>query len=170
MPSKKYDIILETLNRVAKDITDRPNNYMSFLITAANNHKYRFEEQLLILDKDTSSLTVLKPTDFGAMVREAVTLYRKAQFGDSEELWNEILKQSGNYEYAYVGLGKIYETNKSYHKAMEYYCLGDSVENYSSAMKKYRSELLKDSFGVIMTVILIIGIQSIMPISSEGIS
>ena len=48
MPSKKYDIILETLNRVAKDITDRPNNYMSFLITAANNHKYRFEEQLLI--------------------------------------------------------------------------------------------------------------------------
>ena len=115
-----------------------------------------FEEQLLILDKDTSSLTVLKPTDFGAMVREAVTLYRKAQFGDSEELWNEILKQSGNYEYAYVGLGKIYETNKSYHKAMEYYRLGDSVENYSSAMKKYRSELLKDSFGVIMTVILII--------------
>ena len=115
-----------------------------------------FEEQLLILDKDTSSLTVLKPTDFGAMVREAVTLYRKAQFGDSEELWNEILKQSGNYEYAYVGLGKIYETNKSYHKAMEYYRLGDSVENYSSAMKKYRSELLKDSFGAIMTVILII--------------
>ena len=48
MPSKKYDIILETLNRVAKDITDRPNNYMSILITAANNHKYRFEEQLLI--------------------------------------------------------------------------------------------------------------------------
>ena len=115
-----------------------------------------FEEQLLILDKDTSSLTVLKPTVFGAMVREAVTLYRKAQFGDSEELWNEILKQSGNYEYAYLGLGKIYETNKSYHKAMEYYRLGDSVENYSSAMKKYRSELLKDSFGVIMTVILII--------------
>ena len=48
MPSRKYDIILETANRVAKDITDKPGNYMSFLITAANNHKYRFEEQLLI--------------------------------------------------------------------------------------------------------------------------
>lgn len=48
MPSRKYLIINETMNRVAKDITDRPNNYMSFLITAANNHKYRFEDQLLI--------------------------------------------------------------------------------------------------------------------------
>ena len=111
-------------------------------------------EQLLVLDKDTASLTVLKPTDFGAMVREAVTLYRKAQFNESEELWNEILKQSGNYEYAYVGLGKIYETNKSYSKAMDYYRLGDSADNYSSAMKKYRSELLKDSFGIIMTAIV----------------
>ncbi len=34
MASRKYDIILETLNRVAKDITDKPGNYMSFLITA----------------------------------------------------------------------------------------------------------------------------------------
>jgi hypothetical protein len=73
-------------------------------------------------------------------------------------LWKEILKQSGNYEYAYVGLGKIYETNKSYSKAMEYYHLGDSVENYSSAMKKYRSELLKDAFGFIMTGIVIVAI------------
>lgn len=115
-------------------------------------------EELLVLDKDAASLTVLKPTSFGAMVREAVTLYRKAQFTDSEELWKEILKQSGNYEYAYVGLGKIYETNKSYSKAMEYYHLGDSVENYSSAMKKYRSELLKDAFGYIMTGIVIVAI------------
>lgn len=113
-------------------------------------------EELLVLDKDAASLTVLKPTSFGAMVREAVTLYRKAQFTDSEELWKEILKQSGNYEYAYVGLGKIYETNKSYSKAMEYYHLGDSVENYSSAMKKYRSELLKDAFGFIMTGIIVV--------------
>ena len=113
-------------------------------------------EELLVLDKDAASLTVLKPTSFGAMVREAVTLYRKAQFTDSEELWKEILKQSGNYEYAYLGLGKIYETNKSYSKAMEYYHLGDSVENYSSAMKKYRSELLKDAFGFIMTGIVIV--------------
>lgn len=113
-------------------------------------------EELLVLDKDAASLTVLKPTSFGAMVREAVTLYRKAQFTDSEELWKEILKQSGNYECAYVGLGKIYETNKSYSKAMEYYHLGDSVDNYSSAMKKYRSELLKDAFGFIMTGIIIV--------------
>ncbi len=48
LSNTKYQIMLETLDRVMKDITDSPNNYMSFLLTAANNHKYRFEEQLLI--------------------------------------------------------------------------------------------------------------------------
>ena len=48
LPSRKYQIVNETLNRVTKDITDKASNYMSFLITAANNHKYQFEDQLLI--------------------------------------------------------------------------------------------------------------------------
>ena len=55
MPSRKYNIILETAKRTAKEITDNPNNYISFLTTAANNHKYRFEEQLLIYSQKPSA-------------------------------------------------------------------------------------------------------------------
>lgn len=112
-------------------------------------------DRLLVLDKDTASLTVFRPTDFGSDVRQAVALYRNAQFKESEELWNGILKQSGNYEYAYTGLGKIAEMSGEYGKAMEYYRLGDSRVNYSSAMKKYRSAGIKKSFPIVMTVIVI---------------
>lgn len=113
-------------------------------------------DRLLVLDSLTASLTVFRLTDFGKSVRNAVTLYRKAQFAESETLWNDILKQSGNYEYAYTGLGKIAEINGSYRQAMKYYRLGDSAVNYSSALKKERSAAIKTAFPFVMTVIVIL--------------
>lgn len=47
MPSK-YRIILEMASQTARDITSNADRYTDFLITAANNYKYSFKEQLLI--------------------------------------------------------------------------------------------------------------------------
>ena len=47
MPSK-YRIILEMASQTARDIASNADRYTDFLITAANNYKYSFKEQLLI--------------------------------------------------------------------------------------------------------------------------
>lgn len=47
MPSK-YRIILEMASQTARDIASNADRYIDFLITAANNYKYSFKEQLLI--------------------------------------------------------------------------------------------------------------------------
>ena len=47
MPSK-YQIISELASQTARDITSKAERYTSFLVTAANNYKYSFKEQLLI--------------------------------------------------------------------------------------------------------------------------
>ncbi len=47
MPSK-YQIISELASQTARDITSRAERYTDFLVTAANNYKYSFKEQLLI--------------------------------------------------------------------------------------------------------------------------
>ncbi len=47
MPSK-YRIILEMASQTARDIASNADQYTDFLITAANNYKYSFKEQLLI--------------------------------------------------------------------------------------------------------------------------
>ena len=47
MPSK-YRIILEMASQTARDISSNADRYTDFLITAANNYKYSFKEQLLI--------------------------------------------------------------------------------------------------------------------------
>lgn len=47
MPSK-YQIIMEMASQTARDITSNAQRYTDFLVTAANNYKYSFKEQLLI--------------------------------------------------------------------------------------------------------------------------
>lgn len=47
MPSK-YQIISELASQTARDITSKAERYTGFLVTAANNYKYSFKEQLLI--------------------------------------------------------------------------------------------------------------------------
>lgn len=44
----KYKIILEMASQTARDIASNADRYTDFLITAANNYKYSFKEQLLI--------------------------------------------------------------------------------------------------------------------------
>ena len=47
MPSK-YKIIMEMASQTARDVTSNAERYTDFLMTAANNYKYSFKEQLLI--------------------------------------------------------------------------------------------------------------------------
>lgn len=47
MPSK-YKIIMEMVSQTARDVTSNVERYTDFLVTAANNYKYSFKEQLLI--------------------------------------------------------------------------------------------------------------------------
>lgn len=47
MPSK-YKIIMEMASQTARDVTSNAERFTDFLVTAANNYKYSFKEQLLI--------------------------------------------------------------------------------------------------------------------------
>ena len=47
MPSK-YNLTLELSEYTAREIVKKPQNYMAFLRTAANNYKYSFADQILI--------------------------------------------------------------------------------------------------------------------------
>ena len=47
MPSK-FQVITEMASITARDIASGVGQYTSFLVTAANNYKYNFQDQLLI--------------------------------------------------------------------------------------------------------------------------
>lgn len=121
-------------------------------------------KELLVLDRDAASITVMRPTRFGQLVQEATLLHRKAEFDEAGKMWQEVLTLNSNYEKAYVGLGKVAEASGDFAEAMEYYELGSDKDYYSSAFKKYRTEMLRESFYwiVLAAVVLIAGVVVLM--------
>lgn len=103
-------------------------------------------KDILVIDSDTNRLTVFSPEELTQIIDSAQLLYNSARFDESKELWNRVLNESANYEPALVGLGKVYEAEKDYITAMDYYRRGGSKTNYSSAFKKQRSLLVKQYF------------------------
>ena len=111
-------------------------------------------KDLLVLDRDAESITVMNLTKFGSLVQEATMLHRKAFFTEAGEIWNQVLSLDSNYEKAYVGLGKVAEASGDYIKAMEYYEVGNNKDYYSSAFKKYRADVLRDNFYILVIVVV----------------
>lgn len=112
-------------------------------------------KDLLVLDKSTGTITVFNTTKFGSMVQEATILHSKARFDEASEIWNEVLMMCSNYEKAYTGIGKICEASGDYKEAMENYRVAGDVNYYSSAFKKYRTELIKDNFYLLVGILVV---------------
>lgn len=110
-------------------------------------------DRLIVLDKDSGQVTSFAPTQFGTNIRKANELFEEGLFDDSLKPWNEVMKIDGNFDMAYIGLGKISLMNRDYVKAMEYFKAADSKDNYSIAFKRYRSIYLRENLTKILIVI-----------------
>lgn len=114
--------------------------------------------KLLIADTANNSITVMVPTKFGSNVRSGFLLFEKGLFEESIAPWNEVLAEAGNYEAAYVGIGKALQLKKDYKGAMEYFKKGYSRTDYSASYQRYRSEVMRAVFPIVMTVVVIIAL------------
>jgi len=113
-------------------------------------------DMMLVLDKGANAVTVFEPTLFGANVNAAVRHYFDGNEDASAEAWAEVLRLNANYEIAYIGIGKALYRQGRNAEAMEYFLHGNEREYYSKAFTKYRKELLREHFGLVMTGIVLL--------------
>ncbi|KAB8125807.1 gluconolactonase [Gracilibacillus oryzae] len=111
-------------------------------------------EDIIVLDKGNHRLTVFKPTVFGSHVNQAVHYYNQGDDQASAEYWKEVLQLNANYEIAYIGIGKSLLMEGKNKEAMTYFKNGHSRSYYSKAYKRYRQEILREHFGLGMTVMV----------------
>ena len=108
------------------------------------------QDTLLVLDRGKNSITTFAPTAFFAKVRQANSLFEKGLYEQALTPWNEVLAECGNYNLAYVGIGKAYFQQGEYARAMACFReIGDQA-NYSEAFKYYRLNLIRDNFTWLM--------------------
>lgn len=113
-------------------------------------------KDLFVLDSMNASLTIFTPTRFGQLIYEATEKYSVGDYDGSADAWSEVLKLNGNYDLAYIGLGKSALRNDEFKEAMDYFKLKRDRRDYSKAFMYYRKEWIEAHLGGVVAVILII--------------
>jgi hypothetical protein len=109
---------------------------------------------LIVVDQLDCTVTLFTLTDFGQLVFDAMDQFDNGEYAKSGKTWREVMKYNGNYDLAYIGLGRAYLRQKDYDNAMEYFELKYDAENYSKAYKKHRKEFVEDHIVLIVIVLL----------------
>jgi tetratricopeptide (TPR) repeat protein len=115
---------------------------------------------LFALDARTAALTRFEFTGYGKLINDALVQYRSGRYEDSAAAWEQVLKVNGNYELAYIGIGRAALRQGDYKKAMEYYKLKYYDTGYGKAFQKYRKQWVEKN---LWKILLILGIVIIMP-------
>ncbi|HEX3022663.1 MAG TPA: gluconolactonase [Lachnospiraceae bacterium] len=115
---------------------------------------------LFVLDSNTGGVTAFKLTQYGELINEAIEQYKSGKYDISADYWEKVLMQNGNYDMAYIGIGRSLLRQGHYKQAMHYFKLKLDEENYSKAFKLYRKQWIEDHIGWIFAIV---GIAIVAP-------
>lgn len=104
-------------------------------------------ERVYVLDRLKNNITVFEPTEYGALVRQAVLAYDLGNYSEAEQLWKQVLRRNANSTLAYNGIGKALAQENRYEEAMQYLRLSGDRYSYSRSFGKNRLELVRN-YGV----------------------
>lgn len=115
-------------------------------------------DDLLVLDRTYATVTVLRPSTFGANVRTGESLYSEGKYNESLPYFEAVVSECMNYEFGYQGIGKAQYMAGEYEAAMDSFYLAHSQGDYSMAFKMYRGEVMRDMTvpAVIVVIALIV--------------
>lgn len=120
------------------------------------------DENVIVLDKNKKALLVYEPSAIGKLINEAVKLEYVGDNIGAAEIWEEVVVQNANYEYAYIGIGRKYMALEDYETAMQYFEFGKDRQLYSRAFKMYRDARIRSYFAPVMgTLLVLIGVRAI---------
>jgi DNA-binding beta-propeller fold protein YncE len=124
--------------------------------TALDRMKY----SLYALDSRAGTLTRFDLTGYGALINKALDEYKAGRYESSAVIWEEVLKMNGNYDLAYIGIGRAALRQKEFQKAMKYYKLKHYREGYGKAFQLYRKQWMEEN---LWWILLILGIAVLLP-------
>ncbi|MBQ4562024.1 MAG: YIP1 family protein [Clostridia bacterium] len=113
-------------------------------------------DKLICLDKTALNLTVYVRTEYGDILIEALHNDNERNYDAAVGDWEKILQRNGNFDAAYVGIGKSMYREGKWEEAMEYYKYAYDTEQYSEAFKEYRKEWVSNWVWVVPVVVILV--------------
>lgn len=137
----------------------------SFIFGSEGNQLGRFKSvtaidtygsNVYVLDNKKNAVTEFSLTEYGKTVHSAAYAYSQGRYTESEELWNNVLKQNKNYSPAYVGIGKAKYYQGDYTAAMKYFELGGDRSQQSTAFKELRQLTVRKYLSAVLVFAVIV--------------
>ena len=110
--------------------------------------------ELYVLDILDGSVTAFVPTEFGSLIYRAIEEFDAGDYLASSESWERVMQLDGNYDLAYIGIGRSLLRQERYKEAMDYFELKYDDENYSKADKQYRKIWVEEHIVPIVIAVL----------------
>jgi DNA-binding beta-propeller fold protein YncE len=116
------------------------------------------QDRLYLLDSDMNQIHIFATTEFTDLVHNALYLYSKGRYEESQGPLNQILTMNSMFDYANKAMGRAYLQQEDYEAALKYAKLAKDYTNYSDAMWEIRNIWIQDNIvtavGVILAFIL----------------
>ena len=120
-----------------------------------NAISYNSKDELIVLDTEKDTLTVMKPTEYAEIVFASLKLFQDGKYLESTELLEQANTINPNFGLIYTGLGKSSYMLGEYSEAMKEFKLGNNKEEYSDAKKENRNEFLYDNFILVAIIVVL---------------
>lgn len=114
--------------------------------------------RMMILDRESSSFTVYKMTEYGNLLLTAIRHNNDLEYSKAVEDWNSILQRNNNFDAAYIGLGQAYYRQGNWEVAMDYFKAAYDTENYSAAFSMQRKDWVSGGIFEGANMILVIAV------------
>ena len=101
---------------------------------------------IIVLDVTVGAFTVYRPTEYAALLDEAIQLQNEREYDKAAEKWDEVLAKNNNFDTAYVEKGKAMYRKGDYEMAKQYFKNAFDVENYALAFKETRKQNMEFLF------------------------
>ena len=111
---------------------------------------------MVLLDSFTSLFTVFTRTDYGDLLIEALAQENNRQYQNAEEYWIRILQRNGNFDSAYIGVGKALYRQGEYEEAQEYFKACYETSYYSKAYAELRKQWIAESWHLVLVVLVVV--------------
>ena len=109
---------------------------------------------LLVLDQQECSITMFTPTDYGSLIYSATEQYLAGFYEESADTWRQVLARNGNYDLAYVGIGRSLLREEQYKEAMHCFEVARDARNYGEALRLYRKVWVEENINWIFPLIV----------------
>lgn len=109
---------------------------------------------MLLLDYQNETLTVLRRTEYGDLLIEAIEAQNNREYDKAEKFWAEILKRNSNFDTAYIGIGQALYRQGEYEDSLAYFTAAYDSSNYSTSYQQIRKDWMSQ-FILLIPVIVI---------------